>query len=60
MAGWSYFLVTDGVMTRKGFPHDWFFVRGIHQWLADSPHKGPVTQSFDNSSVVGQKKLLAC
>ena len=23
-------------------PHYWPFVRGIHQWLVDSPHKGPV------------------
>ena len=22
----------------------WPFVRGIHQWLVDSPHKGPVTR----------------
>ena len=22
------------------------FVRGIHQWLVDSPHKGPVTQKM--------------
>ena len=24
--------------------HYWPFVRGIHQWLVDSPHKGPVNQ----------------
>ena len=25
-------------------PHNWPFVRGIHQSLVDSPHKGPVTR----------------
>ena len=31
----------------KHFPHYWPFVWGIHQWLVNSPHKRPVTQSFD-------------
>ena len=26
-------------------PHYWSFVRGIHQWLVDSLHKGPVMQT---------------
>ena len=25
---------------RKHFPHNWPFVRGIHRWPVDSPHKG--------------------
>ena len=28
------------------FLHYWPFVRGIHQSVVDSPHKGPVTQSY--------------
>ena len=35
-----------GHETNKGnikVQHYWPFVRGIHQWLVDSPHKGPVT-----------------
>ena len=27
-------------------PHYWPFVRGIHRWLVDSPHKGPVTRKM--------------
>ena len=27
-------------------PHHWAFVRGIHRWPVDSPHKGPVTQKM--------------
>ena len=23
-------------------PHHWCFVKGIHRWLVDTPHKGPV------------------
>ena len=29
------------------FPCNWPFVRGIHRSPVDSPHKAPVTQSFD-------------
>ena len=25
-------------------PHQWPFVRGIHRWPVNSPHKGPVTR----------------
>ena len=34
------------------FPHRWPFVRGIHQSLVDSPHKGPVRWNFDISFTV--------
>ena len=30
------------MMTWKCSPHYWSFVRGIHRWLVDSPHKGSV------------------
>ena len=33
-------------MTWKWFLHYWPFVRGIHQWLVDSLHKGPSISSF--------------
>ena len=39
--------VEQVVQTIKGnikAPSYWPFVRGIHQWMVDSPHKGPVTQ----------------
>ena len=36
----SFFRLTRNKM--KGI-HYWPFVREIHQWLVDSPHKGPVT-----------------
>ena len=29
------------------FPRYWPFVRGIHRWQVDSPHKKPVTRSLD-------------
>ena len=32
----------DDVTTWKHFPHNWPFVRGIHQSPVDSPHKGAV------------------
>ena len=32
--------VQDDVIKWKHFPHYWPFVRGIHQSLVDSPHKG--------------------
>ena len=41
-------LGTDNdVMTWKCFPHYWPFVRGIHPFLMDSPHKGPVIRGVD-------------
>ena len=38
------------------------FVRGIHQWLVDSPHKGPVTQKmFPFDDVIMQyQPTMAC
>ena len=37
----------ENIMTWKCFPHYyWLFVRGFHQWLVDSPHKGPVMLSY--------------
>ena len=30
----------DDVIKWKHFPRNWSFVRGIHRWLMDSPHKG--------------------
>ena len=41
-------------------PNYWPFVRGIHQWLVDSPHKGPVIQIFDVLFVVKLNKQLNC
>ena len=37
------------------------FVRGIHRWLVDGPHKGPVTPKmfpFDHVSMFKQKPIL--
>ena len=39
-------------------PHYWPFVRGIHQLLVDSPHKGLVIQIFDVYFVVSLNNLL--
>ena len=39
------------------------FVRQIHQWLVDSPHKGPVTQEmfpFDDIFMIMYFLLFAC
>ena len=37
----------DDVIKWKHFPRYWPFVRGIHRRPVNSPHKGPVTRSFD-------------
>ena len=37
----------DDVIKWKHFPRYWSFVWGIHRSPVNSPHKGPVTQSFD-------------
>ena len=42
-----YLCYLEGVMTWKHIQHYWPFVRGIHQSLVDSLHKGPVILSFD-------------
>ena len=40
----------DKAMTGKWFSHHWPFVRGIHWWPVDSPHKGSVMwKSFDDA-----------
>ena len=39
--------VHDDVIKWKHFPRYWPFVRGIHRSPVNSPHKGPVTRSFD-------------
>ena len=39
--GWTkIFICHDDVIKWKHFSHYWPFVRGIHQALVDSPHKG--------------------
>ena len=40
------------------FPHHRPFVRGIHRWPMDSPHKGPVMLSFRVLFVVGLHTTL--
>ena len=42
----------DDVKTWISSLHYWPFVRGIHQWLVDSPHKWPVMQRAFLSSLV--------
>ena len=37
----------DDVIQWKYFPRYWPFVRGIHRSSVNSPHKRPVTRSFD-------------
>ena len=39
--------IHDDVIKWKHFPRYWPFVQGILQWPVNSPHKRPVTQSFD-------------
>ena len=46
------------VMTWKPFPQYWPLVGGIHWSLVDSPHKGPMMQSFDVFFDASMKKLL--
>ena len=41
------FLVHDDIMKWKQFPGYWPFVWVIHRSPVNSPHKGPVTRSFD-------------
>ena len=36
----SYGVSHNDIIKWKHFPHYWPFVRGIHQWAMDSPHKG--------------------
>ena len=47
MPGWAtQRLFYDAIMIWKFFPHCWHFMRRNHGWPVDSPHKGPVMQSF--------------
>ena len=41
------FIMHDDVIKWKHFPHYWPFVRGINRAPVNSPHKRPVTRSFD-------------
>ena len=36
------YISTDNVITCKRLPHHWPFVREIHRWPVDSPHKGTI------------------
>ena len=36
----DYSVVTEDIIKWKHFPHYWTFVRGIHRWPVNSPHKG--------------------
>ena len=44
---------------RLAFLRNRHFVRGIHQSLVNSLHKGPVMQNVDGSFVVGPNKLFS-
>ena len=39
--------IHEDIIKWKHFPHNWPFVSAIHQSPVNSPHKGPVMQSFD-------------
>ena len=49
----------DDVMKWKHFPRHWPFVRGIHRSPVNSPHKRPVTRSFDVFFDLGLNKRLS-
>ena len=49
--------IKDDIIIWKCLPDYWPFVRGIHQSLVDSPHKGPVMQRFDVLFVVSLNNL---
>ena len=40
LSHWSFCSVHDDVIKWKHFPRYWPFVRGIHRWPVNSPHKG--------------------
>ena len=44
----------NDMMTRRHFPDQWPFVRGIHWLPVNSLHKGPVIQTFDASMMLAQ------
>ena len=41
-----YYDDNDDVMTWKCLLYYWVFVRGIHWWLVDSTHLGPVMLTY--------------
>ena len=40
------YIIHNGIVTWKHFPHHWLFVRGIRRQLVDFLHKGPIMQSL--------------
>ena len=48
----------DDVMTWRRFSHYRPFMRGIHRWPTDYPHKGPVIKCF-GISLISLNKLLS-
>ena len=44
-----FYLLHDDAIKWKYFPRYWPFVSGKYRWPMDSPHRGPVTQSFDGA-----------
>ena len=54
----SQFSYHDGVVPSEHLAHYWSSVRGIHGSPVNSPHEGPVMQTFDGSNVVSLNKLL--
>ena len=48
----------DGVMPWKHLPHYWPFVRGIHRWPVDYPHKEPVIRNVGISLMLGRTSWL--
>ena len=53
-----YMPIHDDIMPWKHFLHYWLFVRGIHQSLVDSPHRGPVMHSIGVFFAINPNKLL--
>ena len=54
----AYLLNALGVIKWRRSPHCWPFVRGIHQSLMESPHKGPTARVFDVLIDVSPHKRL--
>ena len=54
----KHLIFNSSMMTWKPFLLYWPYMRGIHQSLVDSPHKGTVLWSFDVSWVLSLNKLL--
>ena len=43
---WAPWFFLSGIMTWKHYSYYWIMAMGIHRSLMDSPHKGPLLQSF--------------